>query len=95
MSIDRRELLKGSVAVSAVAALPRAAGAQVNFDPQPGPWRRFEVITRVEIARPEGNTQTWIPLPAVNEQGWFKSLGSVWTTNGSAALVRRRVPVRH
>jgi transglutaminase-like putative cysteine protease len=88
MSMDRRELLKAGVAMSAAVALPRDAQAEVRFDPRPGAWRGFQVMTRVEIAQADGKSQAWIPVPAVNEQEWFKSLGSEWTTNGRAALVR-------
>ncbi len=88
MCIDRRELLKAGVAVLAALPLPRAAQAEVNFDPRPGAWRSFQVVTRVEIAQAVGKAQAWIPVPAVNEQEWFKSLGSEWTSNGRAALVR-------
>jgi hypothetical protein len=49
MCIDRRELLKAGVAVLAALPLPRAAQAEVNFDPRPGAWRSFQVVTRVEI----------------------------------------------
>jgi transglutaminase-like putative cysteine protease len=88
MSVGRRELLKAGVAISVAVALPRAARADVSFEPQPGPWRSFQVVTRVEIDRRNGRAQVWIPVPTVNEQEWFKSLGSEWTTNGRAALVR-------
>ena len=87
MSIDRRELLKAGLAVSAAAALPNAARAEADFAPQPGAWRSFQVLTRLEI-KADGKTQAWIPVPAVNEPDWFKSLGSTWTSNGRAALVR-------
>ncbi len=36
-------------------------------------------MTKLEIAKPEGRTQAWIPLPSVNEQDWFQSNGSQWT----------------
>ena len=88
MSIDRRELLKAGLAASAAIALPPAARADINFDPQPGAWRTFDVVTRMEIGRAAGKTQAWIPVPAVNERDWFKSLGSSWTTNGRASLAR-------
>jgi transglutaminase-like putative cysteine protease len=88
MSVDRRELFKAGAAIAAAAALPRAAQAEVRFDPAPGAWRSFQVVTRVEIAQTDGKAQAWIPVPAVNEQNWFRSLGSEWTTNGHAALVR-------
>ncbi len=86
MSIDRRELLKAGLAASAAVALPSAARADINFEPRPGAWRTFEVVTRMEIGEAERKTQAWIPVPAVNEPEWFKSLGSQWTTNGSASL---------
>ncbi|MFY9990895.1 MAG: transglutaminase domain-containing protein [Rhodoplanes sp.] len=87
--MDRRDVLKSCLALSAAASLPRMAGAQDAFLVRPGPWRNFEVVTRLEIAKPAGKTQAWIPLPAVNEAGWFRSLGSAWTTNApKAALVR-------
>jgi len=88
MSIDRRELLKASVAISAAAMLPNAARSEVSFDPQPGAWRNFQIVTRIEIAGADGKTQAWIPLPAVNERDWFKSLGSEWTSNGRAVVAR-------
>lgn len=86
MYLDRRTLLKAGAAVTLTAGLPRFASAA--FNPQPGAWRTFDVVTKLEIAKPEGKTQAWVPVPAVNEADWFKSLGSQWTTNGNAALKR-------
>jgi transglutaminase-like putative cysteine protease len=88
MSIDRRELLKAGIAVSAAVVLPNAGRAEAGFAPQPRARRAFQVLTRLEIVKADGNTQAWIPVPAVNEPDWFKSLGSAWTSNGRAALVR-------
>ncbi|HYC16556.1 MAG TPA: transglutaminase family protein [Pseudolabrys sp.] len=88
MKFDRRIVLKGSAVIPLAAALPRWASAAGDFNPQPGPWRTFQIVTRLEIAKPEGKTQAWVPVPAVNEADWFKSLGSDWTSNGKAELVR-------
>jgi transglutaminase-like putative cysteine protease len=88
MDMRRREFLKCGVAMSVAAALPSAARAQAGFAPQPGAWRTFQIVTRLEIANAAGKTQAWIPIPAVNEQDWFKSLDSQWTTNGKAVLAR-------
>jgi transglutaminase-like putative cysteine protease len=88
MSIDRRELLQAGLALSATAALPIAARAEVAFDPQPGAWRSFQIVTRIEIADGGDGKQAWVPVPAVNERDWFKSLGSDWTSNGRVHLVR-------
>jgi transglutaminase-like putative cysteine protease len=88
MSIGRRALLKSSAALCAAAVLPRTADAQIRFDPQPGRWRNFQVVTRVELPAAEGVSKAWIPVPAVNEPDWFRSLGNEWTSNGHASLVR-------
>jgi transglutaminase-like putative cysteine protease len=88
MPIDRRDLLKTGAALTFAAGLPRIASAEAAFAPLPGIWRNFEILTRIEIARPEGITQAWVPLPSVNEKEWFKSEGSTWTTNGKATKAR-------
>lgn len=88
MHFDRRDFLKTGAAFTFAAGLPQFASAQGAFAPQPGAWRSFQIVTRLEIAKPEGKTQAWIPLPSVNEKDWFKSEGSQWTTNGKGTKVR-------
>ena len=86
MKLDRRDILKGSAALSFAAALPRAAPAQGAFAPRPGQWREFDVVTRLQIPSGQGAAQAWIPVPSVNEAAWFRSGNSSWTTNGRATL---------
>lgn len=88
MNFHRRDFLKTGAAFTFAAGLPQLASAQNAFAPQPGVWRHFDIVTRLEIAKPDGTTQAWIPLPAVNEKNWFQSKGSEWTTNGKATRVR-------
>src|SRR5580700_3765354 len=89
MTIQRRDLLTAGGAALAAVMLPRVAAAEDGFAPRSGLWRSFEVVTDLEIATSGGDTQAWVPVPSVNEPGWFRSLGSTWTTNASAAeLVR-------
>jgi transglutaminase-like putative cysteine protease len=89
MKIDRRDLLKGAATVSLTTALPNITEAQAIFAPKPGAWRNFQVVTRLEIAKPEGLVQAWVPVPSVNESGWFKSGDSTWTTNATSATLAR------
>jgi transglutaminase-like putative cysteine protease len=89
MTFDRREFLNGAVTLTATSAFADIAGAQGAFAPAPGAWRTFEVVTRLEIAWPEGQVQAWVPLPSVNEVDWFRSLGSTWKTNAEAAQAVR------
>jgi len=86
MTLHRRELLKSGAALTAALALPRVAHAQAAFVPKPGTWRQFQIVTKLEIAKPDGAVQAWIPVPSVNETAWFKSGDSKWTTNGNASL---------
>jgi transglutaminase-like putative cysteine protease len=88
MYIARRDFLKAGAALPFVMEMPNLARADVNFGPTPGTWRNFQIVTRLEIAKPTGNTQAWVPLPSVNQKAWIKSDGSDWTTNGKATLVR-------
>ncbi|MBN9081832.1 MAG: transglutaminase [Rhizobiales bacterium 62-17] len=85
MQYHRRDLLKAGGALTAIAAMPGFARAQ-SFAPKPGTWRKFEIVTKLEIAKPDGKVQAWIPVPSVNEADWFKSGDSKWTTNGTASL---------
>ncbi len=87
--IDRRRLLISGAALSAVAALPRASAADTAFAPKPGAWRSFQTTTRLEIAKPRGVSQAWVPLPSVNEPDWFRPLGNDWRTNAASAVVYR------
>ncbi len=88
MSVTRRDVLKAGIAISAAATVTwRPAGAA--FAPKPGNWRSFELLTRVELAKPAGSMQAWIPLPAFSGPAWFKPGGSVWETNAKTAEIAR------
>jgi transglutaminase-like putative cysteine protease len=87
--MNRREVLKSGAAAAAAAALPAAAFAQGAFAPRPGAWRTFQTVMRLEIAKPEGQMQAWVPLPALSEPEWFRPAGSTWTTNAKVAETKR------
>lgn len=88
MGVTRRDVLKAGAAFSAIAAFP-SLPARAAFAPKSGTWRNFELITRVEIAQPEGAMQAWIPLPAFADPAWFKPGGSTWETNAATAAIAR------
>ena len=79
MHFDRRIILQGTAAIPLAVAMPRWATASGAFNLQPGSWRTFQVVTRLEIADPEGRTQAWVPVPAVDEA----SGSSRWAPRGS------------
>jgi len=88
MSLVRREFLQAGAVFATAAMLPQMAKAAA-FNPQPGAWRRFEIVTKLAIAEPQGNVQAWIPVPSVNEESWFRSLDNTWTTNAKSAVLVR------
>ena len=88
MKLDRRNFIVGASAAGAALLAPRAADAQPAFAPAPGAWRKFAVTTRLEIAKPEGATQAWLPLASVQEREWFRAEGADWKTNGKATVHR-------
>ncbi|MET0194187.1 MAG: transglutaminase domain-containing protein [Hyphomicrobiaceae bacterium] len=87
--MNRRQVLKAGGALAAATALPNVATAQATFAPTPGAWRNFQTVTRLEIAKPAGEVQAWIPLPAFSAEDWFKPAGSTWTTNAKTAEIKR------
>ena len=90
--VARRNFLKTTALAAATAALPSvnfaqsAVATERQFNPQPGNWRTFEVTTRVDIARPQGVTRVWLPVPSVNSE-WQQSLGNNFASNGKTELI--------
>jgi len=90
--MNRRTFLKLAAAVPAASAFSRLPGtdflawaeAQKEFNPLPGPWRTWEVTTRVEIPQPAGVTRVWVPVPIV-EGDYQRLLGTRWSGNAPVA----------
>ena len=73
MSLDRREVLLGAAATLCLPVLSRSARAETAaaiFAPKPGAWRTFEITTQVDIAKPDGRTQVWVPVPGFTAADW-------------------------
>jgi transglutaminase-like putative cysteine protease len=94
MIADRRRFLHGAAATSLAAALPlwsqparaqAAPDARRPFQPVPSDWRSFELTTRVDIQQAQGQTQVWLPVPAI-ESDWQRSQSHHFSTNGEARL---------
>lgn len=88
--IQRRRLLQAG---AAMLALPLAAARaqQRRFDPQPGPWRSWELTTTVQVAEVKGATQLWLPVPDLATD-WQRSLGHDWSGNASEARIVADAP---
>jgi transglutaminase-like putative cysteine protease len=80
----RREMLLAGAAVSATFALPRNGLA---LPPLADSWRRFDVVTTLEVALLEGRSQAWIPLAGFSADEWVRAEGNIWQTNAASAEV--------
>jgi transglutaminase-like putative cysteine protease len=88
--VNRRHFLKIGIVISSVAAWPRAVLAQRSGESAPAPgWRSFDVRSRIEILKPEGITQAWLPLPSVDAPAWVRNEGDFWSGNADSVKVVR------
>jgi len=94
MTTARRSFLKNTGAAALAASLPCLSFAQAPlaatrtlFAPQSGAWRTFEVTTRVDIAKPDGATRVWLPIPSVNSD-YQRSLESSFSSNGAGKFMQ-------
>ena len=88
--MDRRSFLKTTAAIPAAGALGAWSGlARAQQAPWGNGtrWRSFEVTTRIEVAKPEGVTKAWLPLPLAADTDWFRTFNNGWSGNVSAARV--------
>lgn len=86
--MQRRNFLKTAgltglaLGLTPMRALAAVEDPPLPFAPSPANgWRVFEVTTRVELLKPEGAAQVWLPLPAVEQAAWIRPLGDRWTSN--------------
>jgi transglutaminase-like putative cysteine protease len=97
--MSRRVLLQGGSATLVLSgfleALPRLLLAEDTatrtFDPKPGTWRNFEVVTTVQLRDPPVDATVWVPVPTINTH-WQRSLSS--ETSGNAAQTSIEVDPR-
>ncbi len=90
-SIRRRRLLQAGAATLAAPLWPAAMAQERRFDPRPGPWRSWELVTTVNVAEVKGATQLWLPIPDLDTD-WQRSLDHSWTGNASQARIVADAP---
>ena len=79
--MNRRLFLRTSSAAAAAAALPwHGALAQEG-------WRAYEIVSRVEVLAPRGDSRAWVPLPLSDDTPWQKAVGNAWSGNAAQARI--------
>ena len=87
--MNRREFVGRTAAAAAGLALLKP-GRLFGAPTPPGDWRRFEVMTRVEVLKPAGTTRIWVPGALVRETPYQKTLANTFNApGGKARLVDR------
>src|SRR5712691_7052297 len=84
--MERRTFLK--VGMGASAGLTLGLGPQLLRSAAAntaGPWRKFEAVTKLEVASPTGVTRAWVPVPLLTDTDYFKRHGDTWTGNAAAS----------
>jgi len=86
MKPSRRTLLAAAAAWGATQPLwAQNSKPAPRFAPVVGDWRHFELTTRVDVLRPQGATQLWVPVPSVNSD-FQQSLETGFSCNGQARM---------
>lgn len=70
MTLSRRSVLASGAAAALFSAAPSLGRAA--YAPTPGPWRLFEVTTRVTLPRGAAPAQAWVPVPSFADSLWSR-----------------------
>src|SRR3954470_10857702 len=83
--MNRRDFIKTTSVLPAAAAVSMLPQFSLSAYAAAAKWRVFEVVTKVEVLKPEGATRAWLPLPLVADTDYQKNLGSTWSIDGGTA----------
>jgi len=84
--MDRRTFMAAAGALAASSVTARNAVAQASAPPPPvarGAWRRFEVVTEIEMRPDAGATRLWLPIGSMDDTDYFRSTGITWSGNAA------------
>ena len=80
--MNRRDFLQRTGAASASLLFVPRAGRGRGL---PDDWRRFEVMTRVEVVKPVGATRVWVPGALVQETPYQQTIANTFNAPGGKA----------
>ncbi len=78
--MNRRDFLQHAGAASAGLVLAKQMMAQPVDD-----WRRFEVMTRVEVLKPVGAKRIWVPAALLQQTPYQQTLANTFNAPGVQA----------
>jgi hypothetical protein len=85
---ESRDFLRANTTISAGWALSRAMPALADT-PSAGGWRTFEVVTKVELLKPNGISHIWIPAPLIRNTPYQNTISTRFTAKGGTATLSK------
>ena len=82
--MNRRNFLRANGSICAGWALTKALPVLADTPPACG-WRTFEVVTRVELLKPDGVSHIWLPAPLIRDTPYQKTISDRFTAEGGTA----------
>jgi transglutaminase-like putative cysteine protease len=86
--MNRRDFLRANGSICAGWALCRALPALADT-PSTGEWRTFEVVTTVELLKPNGVSHIWLPAPLIRNTPYQKTISTRFTATGGTARLSK------
>jgi transglutaminase-like putative cysteine protease len=82
--MNRRNFLRANGSICAGWALTNALPGLADSLSGAG-WRTFEVVTTVELLKPDGVSHIWLPTPLIHDTPYQKTLSTQFTAQGGTA----------
>lgn len=86
MTFTRRDVLATGLIAAGSTLISRPSFAGALFAPQPGAWKSYEVMTRIEMPTQGKPAQAWIPIPSVTDATWVRIGDNAVTSNGNHTI---------
>ena len=86
--MNRRDFLQANSAICAGWAICRAMPALAD-SPSADGWRTFEVVTTVELLKPDGVGHIWLPAPLIRNTPYQKTISTRFTAEGGTAKLSK------
>src|ERR1700691_3906369 len=86
--MNRRDFLRANGSICAGWALSSAVPLLADT-PMAGGWRTFEVVTNVELLKPNGVSHIWLPAPLIRNTTYQNTISTRFTAKGGTATLSK------
>ncbi len=86
--MNRRDFLRANSSICAGWALSTAMPVLADT-PSAGAWRTFDVVTTVELLKPNGIGHIWLPAPLIRNTSYQNSISTRFNAEGGTATLSK------